>query len=129
MEPEKEELLKFTHEWDQAMESNDAERISGFMSDDWIIIGSDGITSKTGFLDWIRTGTVTHNRMDSDEMIVNIYGNTGIVVSRGTSAGTYHGNTFSLYEWSTSVFIKNDLEWKCVTTMVTPAKTSHKQDL
>jgi hypothetical protein len=62
--------------------------------------------------------------MDSDETNITIYGNTGILVSRGTSAGTYNGDNFSLYEWSTSVFIKTEGKWRCVITMLTPANKS-----
>lgn len=119
----KEELLEFGQKWDEALVSNDVDAISSFMSDDWTIIGTaGGITTKESFLDWIRSGDLTHNRMDSDETHIQIYGSTGIVTSRGTSAGMYLGKPFSLYEWSLSVFIRSENEWKCVATMLTPAK-------
>jgi len=119
---EEQELTVFTNLWDEAMVGNDAGEIGKFMSDDWVIIGSDGITTKASFLESINSGALTHSRMDADEMHVKLYGNTGIITARGTSAGTYHGEKFSLYEWSTSVFIKNDGKWLCVLTMLTPAK-------
>ena len=121
MEIEKQELLDFSTRWDEAMVSNDAAEIAKFMSDDWKIIGSDGITSKSSFLQFISSGILTHNRMDSDYADISIYGDTGILVSRGTSAGTYNGEKFSLYEWSTSVFIKTGGSWLCALTMLTPA--------
>lgn len=124
MEKEKQELLEFSKRWDEAMVSNDADEIAKFMSDDWKIIGSDGITSKSSFLQFISSGILTHNRMDSDETNITVYGNTGIVVSRGTSAGAYNGNNFSLCEWSTSIFIKSEGTWRCVLTMLTPANDS-----
>ena len=49
MEIEKQELLDFSKRWDEAMVTNDADEIAKFMSDDWKIIGSDGITSKSSF--------------------------------------------------------------------------------
>src|SRR5688572_7234179 len=121
MESEEQELLDFSKRWDEAMVSNDPDEIAKFMSEDWKIIGSDGITSKSSFLQFISSGILTHNRMDSDEANINIYGDTGILVSRGTSAGTYDGNNFSLYEWSTSIFIKKEGTWRCVLTMLTTA--------
>ncbi|HEU4860692.1 MAG TPA: nuclear transport factor 2 family protein [Chitinophagaceae bacterium] len=124
MEKEKQELLEFSKRWDEAMVSNNADEIGKFMSDDWKIVGSDGITSKSSFLQFISSGILTHNRMDSDETNIDVYGNTGILVSRGTSAGTYNGDNFSLYEWSTSVFIKTEGKWRCVITMLTPADKS-----
>lgn len=124
MEKEKQELLDCSRRWDDAILSNNAEEIATFMSDDWKIIGSDGITSKSSFLQFISSGILTHNRMDSDETNITIYGDTGILVSRGTSAGTYHGENFSFYEWSTSIFIKKEKIWRCVLTMLTPANNS-----
>jgi ketosteroid isomerase-like protein len=117
-----EELREFGKRWDEAIISNNVEEIGKFMSDDWIIVGSEGgITSKSEFLEWIRSGDVTHNRMDSDEIRIKIYNNTGIVTSRGTSAGKYKGQPFELYEWSTSVMIRNNEKWLCVHTMLTRA--------
>ena len=45
-----------------------------------------------------------------------------VVTARGTNAGTYRGEPFSFYEWSTSVFIYESEKWICVLTMLTPAK-------
>lgn len=121
MESDKKELLDFSKRWDEAMIGNDADEIAKFMSEDWKIIGSDGITSRSSFLQLISSGVLTHNRMDSDETNISIYGNTGVLISRGTSAGTYNGENFNLYEWSTSVFIKKERMWRCVLTMLAPA--------
>ena len=122
MKKEEQELLNFVKRWDEAMVGNNAGEIGLFMSDDWVIVGSDGITTKPAFLQWISSGTVTHHQMDADQADVKLYGDTGIVISRGTSAGTYNGENFSLYEWSTSVFIKSNGHWLCVVTMLTPAR-------
>ena len=119
---DEEELITVSKLWDEAMVNNNASEISKFMVDDWVIVGSDGITTKESFLQWITSGTVTHQTMDSDEMSIKVYGNTAIVISRGTSAGTYNGEEFSLYEWSTSVFLKSEGKWLCVSTMLTDAK-------
>lgn len=117
-----EELIEFSNLWDKAIISNDALEIANFMSQDWVIAGSDGITAKPLFLELIKNGVLTHNRMDADESNVRIYGQTGIIISKGTSAGTYKGEPFEFYEWSTSVFIWTEGKWLCVSTMVTPAK-------
>lgn len=118
----KEDLILFCKQWDEAMVTNNVEAIGEFMAEDWIIIGADGITSKISFLKLIESGDLTHNRMDSDEMTIKMYGDTGIVISIGTSAGNYKDQAFSFYEWSTSVFIYTREKWVCVLTMLTPAK-------
>jgi ketosteroid isomerase-like protein len=122
MNTAEQELIDISKRWDEAMVTNDVDEIGKFMSDDWIIIGADGITSKDSFLQIIANGTLTHNRMDSDELQVRVHGNSAAVISRGTSAGDYNKEPFSLYEWSTSMFINNGKNWLCILTMLTPAK-------
>jgi len=116
-------LRETTIAWDTAMIGNDAGEIAAFMSSDWVLVGTDGgITPRSEFLENIRSGDLVHTRMDSDEMRVKTYGDTGVVIARGTSAGTYKGEPFSYYEWSQSVFIHMTDRWLCVSTMLTPAK-------
>jgi len=116
-----EELLQFEKDWNRAMENNDADETGKFMSDDWVIIGTGGgITSKDEFLEWIKSGDVSHSRMDSDFIRIKIYENAGVVTSRGTSAGKYKGQDFELYEWSASTYIRKNNKWICVHTMLTP---------
>ena len=115
------ELTAVSRAWDAAMERNDADEIADFVTADWIIVGSGGITARDAFIEQIRSGTLSHSRMDSDEMHVRVHGNTGTVVSRGTSAGQYRGEQFELYEWSTSVFVRDDARWRCVLTMLADA--------
>lgn len=118
---EEQKLILLGKSWDEAMVRNNVDEIAQYMTDDWVIVGSNGITTRAIFLESIRSGSVMHNKMDSDQMTIKIYGDTSIVISRGTSAGTYNGRSFDLYEWSTSVFIRTEGTWRCVSTMVAPA--------
>ena len=119
----KNELSQFGKDWDKAIEMNDVPAIAQFMSDDWVIIGTDGgITSKNTFLGFISSGDLKHSKMDFEDLRIEIYNDTGVVTSRGTSSGTYKDQPFSFYEWSSNVFIRKDGKWQCVLTMLTPAK-------
>lgn len=122
METAEQQLQQTARDWDEAILTNEAALVSAFMTDDWVIVGADGVTNKTAFLQSIQSGMLTHNRMDSEEMIIKVYGDTAVVISKGTSAGTFDKMEFSFYEWSTSTFIKQDSRWLCVATMLTPAK-------
>ncbi|NML23021.1 nuclear transport factor 2 family protein [Pseudoflavitalea sp. G-6-1-2] len=108
-------------QWDRSIVQNDATAISTFITDDWVIAGSNGITTKAAFLSDIESGKLTHHRMDSDEYHVILHGSTAVVISKGTSAGTYDGQPFSLYEWSASTFVQINGKWLCCVTMLTPA--------
>lgn len=119
-----EELLLVENAWDAAMMNNDADEIGKFMSDDWVIIGTEGgITTKADFLDVIRSGVVEHDRMEADETQIKVYGDTAIVITKGTSAGMYNKQYFEMYEWATSFFIRQNNGWICTLTMVTPARS------
>jgi ketosteroid isomerase-like protein len=117
----REELLQFATAWDKAMENNDADEIGAFMHEDWVCIGSNGPTTKSSFLDTIRSGVLQHSEMTMENPEIKIYENTGVLYSRGISAGTWQGQAFRLDEWQTSVFVKENGNWLCVCTMLTPA--------
>jgi len=119
------ELIQFNEEWDRAMVENDVKKIGSFMADDWVVVGTEGgITSKSSFLNCIKPGGLLHRRMEFEIIKVDIYGDTGVVVAKGTSGGTYKEEPFSYYEWSTSIFQKHNSGWLCVLTMLTPARTT-----
>lgn len=111
------EVTRLAHDWDQAMIGNDADAIGRYMADDWIIIGSDGnVTDKATFLALVKSGTVTHDVMESHDLNVRVYGDAAVVVARGVSAGKYQGQPFREVERATCVFIRKDGQWQCVVT-------------
>ena len=117
------ELTTVESQWNQAIAANAVEEIGRYMSPDWVIIGTEGgIVSKSSFLEWVSSGDLVHSRMDFENLRIQIYGDTGVITARGTSAGTYKGEPFSFYEWATSVYIKQEGNWRCVLTMLTPAQ-------
>ena len=116
------ELKTFGEDWDRALLENDVNEIGSFMADDWVMVATEGgITSKSSFLDYIKPGGLFHSKMDFKIIKMEINGDTGIVVAKGTSGGTFNEKPFSYFEWSTSVFRKSNTGWLCVITMLTPA--------
>lgn len=122
MKHEEQELIQFGLDWDEAIVNNEAEAIEQYMSDDWVIISTNGILPKSRFLQLIRSGALTHNKMTAKDLRVKIYGNAGLISSRGISSGTYNGEPFEFDEWQTSIFVKKEEVWKSVLTMLTPVK-------
>lgn len=119
------ELAGIESLWNQAIAANDVKEIALYMTDDWVITGTEGgIISKAAFLEWISSGDLVHTKMDFEALLVQIHGNAAVVTAKGTSAGLYKGNPFSFYEWATSVYVKQNGRWVCVNTMITPAKGS-----
>ena len=109
-------------EWNKAIENNDVESMAKFMSDQWIIFSGDGnITTKQMFLQLVESGDLRHTEMDFEILNVKNYGNTCLVMARGTSSGIWKGQSFSNYEVSSTVFIKENEKWLAVQTMIAPA--------
>src|SRR5262245_9949423 len=99
------------------MIENNAESIGRFMADDWTIIGSDGkVGHKSGFLELVKTGMLSHDVMDSEDLNVRVYGDTAVVTARGVSGGKYQGHAFREVERWSCVFVKQGGQWKCVLT-------------
>jgi uncharacterized protein YbcI len=69
------ELSKLEKEFTQAIVKNDPDTIERFIADDWIIIDADGgIIDKERFLGAIKSGALTHEMMEADNIRIRIYG-------------------------------------------------------
>ena len=125
---EEERVLKnIMLEWNKAIEDNDVNEIARYMSDDWIIVGTEGgIIKRSDFLGWVESGDLSHTRMDFEVVMTRVYNNCAVVICKGTSAGVWEGNKFEFYEWASDTYIKKDGKWQCVLTMVTPAKNGNQ---
>ena len=119
------ELIGLAHEWDRAMVENHAEAIGRYMADDWTIIGTDGsVGDKATFLGLVKSGALSHDVMESDDMKVRVYGDTAVVTARGVSGGKYQGQAFREVERSSCIFVRQEGRWRCVLThlsRITPA--------
>ena len=123
------EFLKQTElNWNKAIQDNLIEEMSDYMDEEWIIFSGDGnITSKQTFLQLVKNGDLVHSKMDFKILMVKIFEDTGLVMQRGTSAGTWHGKPFDNYEIASTVFIRNNNKWRAVQTMITPANKPNSE--
>lgn len=117
----RQEILSLAEEWAQALVSNDAQRIGSFMSDDWVIVGKNGITGKRDFLPFVESGDLTHETMTLvGEARVQIYGDAAVLTGRVTNNGRFRGEAFAADEWTTDVFLRREGRWLCVLSHITP---------
>jgi hypothetical protein len=57
------EVLAVSAAWDRALLTNDARRIEGFMTDDWVYVGPDGTSTRSEIVGWIAAGRLVHDAM------------------------------------------------------------------
>ncbi len=116
----RDEILELEAGFGKAMIQNDAEAIGRFLSDDWIIIDPDGsIIDRSRFLAVIKSGALTHQGMDSEEIQVRVHGDTATVTAVTTTKTNYKGKEFTTRERTTDVFAKEKGRWQCVLTHLT----------
>jgi ketosteroid isomerase-like protein len=116
-----EELVKLEKEFTDAIVKSDPEAIGRFVTEDWIIINADGgIIDKERFLEVIKSGTLTHEMMQSDDIRVRVYGDSAVVSALTRSKGKFMEQEFTTHERSTDVSVRHDGQWRCVLTQLTP---------
>lgn len=116
----KEELINLEKAFERAVVANDAEAIGKFLADDWVILDPDGgIVDKARFLGVIKSGVLTHELMESEEVQVRSYGDAAIVTGLTTSKGKFAGQEFTTRERATDVFVKQGGRWQCVFSQLT----------
>ena len=115
-----EELLELEKAFAQAIVSNDLEGIGRLVTDDWIIIDPNGeIVDRTRFFEVIKSGALTHEMMESEDLRVRVYGDSAVVTAVTRTKGAFMGQNFSTQERATDVFVKRDGRWQCVLTHLT----------
>jgi len=119
------ELVAVWDAWAVALAGNNAAQIGSFMSEDWIITSSNGTSTRAAFLGWVESGAVSHEAFGRvGEPLVRVYGDTAVMVVRVVNNGHYQGQPFSLDEWTTDVFLRQDGRWLCVASHLTAVAES-----
>ena len=115
-----EELLKVEKEFAETIVNNDLEGLGRVVADDWIIIDPNGeIVARARFFEVIKSGSLTHEIMESEDLRVRIYGDSAVVTAVTRTKGKFMGQEFSTQERATDVFVKRGGRWRCVTTHLT----------
>jgi ketosteroid isomerase-like protein len=115
-----EELLELEKQFAAAIVSNDLGAIGRFVTDDWIIIGGDGeIVDRARFCEVIKSGALTHDKMESEDFRVRVYGDSAVITGITSTHGKFMGQEFSTHERATDVFVERDGRWQCVLTHLT----------
>ena len=116
----KEELLRLEKAFAEAIVKNDLEGIGRLVTDDWIIIDPNGeIVDRERFFEVIKSGALTQDMMESEDLGVRVYGDSAVVTAVTSTKGKFMGQEFSTQERATDVFVKRDGRWQCVLTHLT----------
>ena len=118
-----EDVRRTSDAWAAAMTSNDAERIGGFMTSDWVIVGPSGVTSRNAFLALVASGDLMHDVFEATLTDVRVWGDAAVAIGRTVNSGRFRGTEFTADEWTTDMFIRQDGRWRCTASQVAPSRT------
>jgi ketosteroid isomerase-like protein len=105
-----------------AMVSNDPAWIAACVTSDWVLVTPErGPIPGAFLLKLIDDGTLTHDMMVKKTHHICQSGDFATVTGRGRNTGTYQGAPIAADEWITDVYCKQDGQWRCMLTHLTPA--------
>lgn len=119
---ERDEVIEAQRSWAAAIVTNDPEQITACQAPEWVIVTKNGVTSGDAFLNVIRTGVLSHSRMDPvGDPLVAVFGDTAVLTVRVLSTETLAQQTIDNDEWTTTVFIRREGRWLAARTQLTTA--------
>lgn len=108
--------------FNKAVISNNIDEMKKCITKDWALVGSRGIFSQENFFDVIEQGLLSHDTMSKEVFRVKVYGDIAVVTGRGQNTGSWQGNPMEADEWISDVYKKENGQWLCVLTHLTPVE-------
>lgn len=106
-----------------AVISNNVHEIKKCITSDWVLVDSQGgIIPQEGFFKVLEKGSLRHSTMTKEILRVKVYGDIALVTGRGQNTGSWQGQPLEADEWITDVYKKENNQWLCVLTHLTPVK-------
>lgn len=119
----KQHFQEIEDNFNKAIVSNNVTEIKKCISDDWVLVDSQGgIIPQKRFFQVIEQGLLSHSSMNKEILRVKVYGNIALVTGRGQNTGIWQGKPMEADEWVTDVYKKENDNWICVLTHLTPVK-------
>src|SRR6266508_5800337 len=107
------EILGVSAAWDAVLVTNDPDGVAGYMTDDWVYVAPDGITTKAELISWIASGRLAHHSMETiGQHRVAVHGDTVVVTARKASTGSWERVPYRADEWISEVFVRQDGRWR-----------------
>ena len=115
------EFQTIEDKFNEAVISNNLDEISKCIATDWVLVDAQGgIIPKERFYYVVEQGLLKHTTMTKEILRVKIYDNIALVTGRGKNTGTWQGQPIQADEWITDVYKKENDNWVCVLTHLTP---------
>lgn len=106
--------------WNHAIESKDTKALDQLLAPTFIAIEIDGsVSSKSEFLASIKSPDYQPSQAVNEQVNVQVYGNSAVVVGIFRIKGTEKGKPYVHRERFVDTWIKRDQSWQCVASSAT----------
>jgi ketosteroid isomerase-like protein len=114
-------VLALEHAWDQAQERGDVKALSAIFDDSLIYVDYDGaVLTKAGYLARVKGNTTHMQQIVAEEMNVQLFGNTAVVVGTYRVKGMEKGKPYLRRGRFTDIWVRTNGNWICVAAATTP---------
>ena len=115
------DLVAMEAKWSEAMVAKDFSTVDSIVASDWTGQNPGGVlTTKTMFMDGLRSGKQTITAMANRDVHVRFVGTIAIVQGMDDETSSYDGkDTSGTYSW-TDVFQQRGGKWVAIASQVTP---------
>ena len=114
-------LMKIQHDWAKARLKRDSSFPKQIEADDFTVVWFDGrIVNKEEDVKTYESSEVMFTEFKIDDLKMRFYGDTAIVVGRGSIKAHTKTEDLSGKNVWTDTFVKMGGEWKAVASQVTP---------
>jgi ketosteroid isomerase-like protein len=114
-------ILALEHAWDQALQRGDVKALSAIFDDALLYIDFDGkLLTKAEYLLRVRTNEIHLAQVITDEMDVQVFGTTAIVIGTYRAKGTEKGKAYTRHGRFMDTWILNGKNWICIGSTTTP---------
>ncbi|MGA7219048.1 MAG: nuclear transport factor 2 family protein [Candidatus Sulfotelmatobacter sp.] len=114
-------ILALEHAWDQAQERGDIKALAAIFDNSLVYVDFDGsLLTKTAYLERVRTNSAHIEQIVPEQMSVQLFGNTAIVVGTYKVRGVENGKAYARRGRFTDTWVLTAGLWICVGAQATP---------
>lgn len=114
-------ILALEHAWDQAQERGDVKALAVIFDNSLVYVDYDGeLMTKAAYLGRVKANNIHMEQIVADEMSVQMFGNTAIVVGTYRVKGMENGKPYLHHGRFTDTWVRTKGNWICVAAATTP---------
>jgi|SRR5580704_5722038 hypothetical protein len=108
-------LLIMEHLWNEAQVNRDARALDGMLGSNFINTEYDGeVSDKSKFLADIKDPRLNLSSLTIQDLKVNMYADSAVVVGIYHTKGTYQGKPYEHFGRFTDTWVYTEGRWQCV---------------